>query len=35
VGVPDDQRERVDDGLMGGVVGAELEHAKQPDQAAA
>ena len=35
VGVGDDQGERVDDGLVGGVVGAELEHAEQPDQAAA
>ena len=35
VGVADDQRQRVDDGLMRGVVGSELQHAEQPDQAAA
>jgi hypothetical protein len=35
VGVAHDQRERVDHWLVGGVVGAELEHAKQPDQPAA
>lgn len=35
VAVPHDQRQRVDDGLMGGVVGSELQHAEQADQAAA
>ncbi len=35
VGVADDQTEGVDHGLMRGVVGSELEHAEQADQAAA
>jgi hypothetical protein len=35
VGVAGDQAQRVDDWLVGGVVGAELEHAEQPDQPAA
>ncbi len=34
VGVAHDQAEGVYDGLMGGVVGAELEHAEQADQTA-
>jgi hypothetical protein len=34
MGVAHDQGQGIDDGLMSGVVGAELEHAEQPDQAA-
>jgi hypothetical protein len=35
LGVADDQAERVDHRLMGGVAGAELEHPEEPDSARA